>query len=387
MFLPSPGYLCCEPCALSPEIADMPAQLRTAFSLIELLVVIAIIGVLLGLLLPAVQMVRAAAARMQCQNNLKQIALAAHNYESANGVFPPGLNVSPNSTDPNPNFNFLPPWAGPYTGSLAYLLPYMDQDNVYRQLYNFNPPGAGLEPGALFLLNGTCPAWAYGFGPFDFADQNILPSQINGTGAGYPKAANAKIKAYLCPADPGTRAEVVVDGAEISTTLPVGWYVFIDWVFNVPGYGAELGRTNYVGVGGASGLVPTGSPPSNLIWAPYTGIYYENSRTKITDITDGTSNTLAFGEWLGGIHNDGSRDMELSWMGAGWLRTRWGLAPIYGPQNNDYYHAQFQSMHPGRVVNFAFADGSVRGISTSVDFNVFIYASGKADGQVYSIDN
>ena len=72
-------------------------------------------------------------------------------------------------------------------------------------------------------------------------------------------------------------------------------------------------------------------------------------------------------------------------MGVGWLRTSLGLAPIYGPNGNDYYHAQFQSMHPNRVVNFAFADGSVRGISQSVDFNTFIYASGMHDAQVYDL--
>src|SRR5262249_25748119 len=104
---------------------------RRAFTLIELLVVIAIITVLLRVLLPAVQKVRAAAARAQCVNNLKQIALAALNYEATYGYFPPGLNVSPNSRDPNPSYNFPPPFAGPYAGCLAYLLPYVEQDNVY----------------------------------------------------------------------------------------------------------------------------------------------------------------------------------------------------------------------------------------------------------------
>jgi prepilin-type processing-associated H-X9-DG protein len=103
-------------------------------------------------------------------------------------------------------------------------------------------------------------------------------------------------------------------------------------------------------------------------------------RRRPADILDGTANTLLFGEYLGGLHIDGTREMETSWMGAGCLPTRWGLAPIYGPKGNDYYVIQFQSKHNG-VVNFAFADGSVRGISQRADFYTFIYASGMADGE------
>src|SRR5947208_4995373 len=93
------------------------------FTLIELLVVIAIIAILIGLLLPAVQKVREAAARTQCQNNLKQVVLASHNYDSANNVLPPGILGHTNVAAANSGFTF----AAPCIGALTFLLPYIEQ--------------------------------------------------------------------------------------------------------------------------------------------------------------------------------------------------------------------------------------------------------------------
>jgi len=348
---------------------------RTGFTLVELLVVIAIIGILIGLLLPAVQKIRDAAARLSCQNNLKQIVLASHNYESAYGRFPSGGILSPNSVNVNPGFVSAPPWAGPYTGVLPQLLPFVEQDNIYRLI----PPG-------LFDPKTTMGAWAYNTPPFDFQSG---ANPVNGTGYNHLIADN-HIKTFECPAD-----NLYVSGSTIYGPMGVidaYWvepgFIWIDFILDVPGFGQDTGRANYLGCGGWLGdfsVAAENGKPTN-----FKGIYYRNSKTKFADVTDGQSNTIAFGESLAG--NGGlsgtQRDFALTWFGAGCMPTAWGLGYPTGPGGNiqglsydGTYPGwfQFSSKHTA-VVNFAFNDGSVRGISKSASYWPFINASGMSDG-------
>jgi prepilin-type N-terminal cleavage/methylation domain-containing protein/prepilin-type processing-associated H-X9-DG protein len=209
---------------------------RSAFTLIELLVVIAIIAVLIALLLPAVQSAREAARRVQCVNNLKQIGLGLHNYQSSTGGFPIGhtkVQVYSGNDDS--------PWVG--WSAHAMMLPYLEQSAVYNSC-NFVHTGFGFT-----------------FTPGD---------QINST------AAYTRITAFICPSNP------------ISNTPVKGLFTL-----------GNVTPTDYAGsMGTTTHDLTQGQETTSTNKAyPTTGIFACWMSYDIRDVTDGTSNTIAFGEW------------------------------------------------------------------------------------------
>jgi prepilin-type N-terminal cleavage/methylation domain-containing protein/prepilin-type processing-associated H-X9-DG protein len=308
---------------------------RSAFTLIELLVVIAIIAVLIGLLLPAVQKVREAANRMTCANNLKQIALAAHNYESTHNQLPPGFLGDRYGPFPGP----MALGEGPYLGVLAYLLPYVEEDNVYQQL--------NVQTG-----NGPYIKFAW-WNPDDTS-----PTQPWWKCPNARTAAQARIKTFICPSDDpysgGTRIFTCfmtwIDQVGSSQGFPDagGWDAHTaDPVWNA------LGRTSYLGVAGTGERGDRGPNP----WSNWVGVFSNRSKNKIATIPDGSSNTLMFGEMLF-TPSVGPRQWSAAWIGAGAGTTAYGMGDSTSNRLNIFL---FNSRHPN-VVLFAYADGHVRNI-------------------------
>ena len=238
---------------------------RAGFTLIELLVVIAIIAVLIGLLLPAVQKVREAAARTTCTNNLKQIGVAMHGYHSALGYFPPGFTSQTPGVDEE--------GTGPGWGWGAHTLPYVEQDALYRQI----------------------------------TLTKDITDPVNATARG------TSLKVYRCPSDtPPAPTFNAVDGG--GPTL------------------YALAFSNYAGVGGQDEV--TVHPDAN------TGVLLCNSKYRVGDITDGTTNTLLC------VERQSARSPMTTWVGAvtdslnpplpGWVHSDWcfgdspnGSEPVY----------------------------------------------------------
>jgi prepilin-type N-terminal cleavage/methylation domain-containing protein len=333
---------------------------RSGFTLIELLVVIAIIAVLVGLLLPAVQKVREAAARMSCSNNLKQIGLANANYESTYQKFPPGMNrVS---------------GAGP----LALLLPYMEQNNLYTQI----PANIMQIQPASVTVGGD---WL-NIGAFGVSRNHVKPFECPSDNPYSVDMSNGGVVSHYS----------VVAGGFTITYYPLGGGNAAFFSANgIPG------ATNYVPVAGTLGHY---GPITNTasITQPYyiahEGVFVNEVVNTIGAVSDGMSNTMFFAEYTGKGSSttnglQGAREFYMAWMGADGFPTYWSINNGV-PVGNTLF--ALSSYHTG-VINVAMGDGSVHAImsgttpiavasdvsqGTDPSWEALQALTGKADGDV-----
>jgi prepilin-type N-terminal cleavage/methylation domain-containing protein/prepilin-type processing-associated H-X9-DG protein len=316
---------------------------QSAFTLIELLVVIAIIAVLIGLLLPAIQKVREAAARMKCQNNLKQIGLAFHTYENTNGALPPLMGIKQYS-----GLWGYPAWTGKNVLMWSYaILPFVEQENLQRSV--------------------TLPD-----------DVIVLPGDIQ-VGTGGVSFASQSPAVFRCPSDT----------IAAQSPLPI----------NGPGTtGPAFGLCSYGVSGSTDWTLYTGGTTDKA-----DGVIYLNSKTRLSDIWDGTSNTILAGEkWLD--------DAGLDAMGVGVFKVYYSTLflktdsppvgripfdqinyrlPVPPPSTSTRAGVQvlykriigYSSAHSGGA-NLVFGDGSVRFLGDSLSFITLQAMVTRAGGEV-----
>jgi len=342
------------------------------FTLIELLVVIAIIAILIGLLLPAVQKVREAAGRMSCQNNLKQLMLAIHNYHDSNGKLPPRC-VEKSIQDPTTTGGTAKQFNNPYNPAAFhwsyFILPYIEQAALYQSIPAgpppAPPPGSGSSPGNLT----TSMLW-------------LSPP--------YLTALQTPIKTMRCPSttdqpfyDDNSRGVLIKNRASASYVAVISGTI-------------PINNNNDDGSGG-SPQPPYGFP--ELANSRHNGPFNQNVQYKITDITDGSSNTAGLGEryrYNDDPGNSGHGGWGIFAIGSPYAQNGHNLFggstflpfnPVIPDPVKDTTHLiSFSSRHSGGV-NFAFMDGSVRFMKDSTSDAVRTAIGTRAGGEVFDIDS
>lgn len=291
---------------------------RRGFTLVELLVVIAIIGILIALLLPAVQAAREAARRMQCASNFKQVGIASHSYHNAIGSFPTGVFMTARGTcsEVRPNYYYYG-W-----GWGAFILPYLDQVPLYERF------------------------------DFKLADYN--------TGVSFIASAEF-VNTYLCPSDPVGPALVSSTGRGSNGPLPE----------------EDNANTNMAGVADSRDWRCDSQWPR----LDGNGILYSFSDVKVGEVTDGTSSTFLIGEIPNDADNPHRGQFYVSWNIWG-THNPINLAlrlPDSNPWSSATY--SFGSNHPGGC-HFVFADGSTQFISEEISNHIYQALATRAGGEV-----
>ncbi|WP_422928844.1 DUF1559 domain-containing protein [Singulisphaera sp. PoT] len=329
---------------------------RDAFTLIELLVVIAIIGVLIALLLPAVQAAREAARRGQCMNNLKQIGLALHNYHGAHNSFPVGF-LSPTGAVPATTSPLQYRWS-----ALAQMTPFLEQSNLF-QAFNFDFPIAYKPSGA------GSPFW-----PFYPANTTAMAIRVAsflcpGDGAAAPAPDTGPSNYTFCSGDGGNGG----DATNANGVFILGRSQSVATILDGTSQTAAVSE-QWLGIAGPYSLPAGSNPPSPLPRA--------FARVSAAPLTDAGC-AVAGNGWL---LNKGA-----CWWDGNYLNT---LYNHYLTPNSPYndcivYHnpgwKAARSLHPGGA-NILFADGHARSVQNSVNPGVWRALATRAGGEVVSGD-